>query len=132
MACTACIIRHTFANTDNHVRAFRKHGADEFRCVFRRIGAIAVGHNIDVGFNVGEHAAHNIAFALAWLAHNFSAGRPSQVERYDLPGTASINFLLHDVLGGGGMASLRTHNLAKCYAQVLLGMAVPVPDDWVL
>ena len=35
----------------------------------------------------------------------------------------------HDVLGGGGMASLRTDNLAKCYAQVLLAMEVPVPDD---
>jgi hypothetical protein len=33
------------------------------------------------------------------------------------------------VLGGGGMASLRTDNLAKCYAQVLLCMDVPVPDD---
>ena len=40
-----------------------------------------------------------------------------------------MNFLLHDVLGGGGMASLRTDNLAKCYAQVLLSMDVPVPDD---
>jgi hypothetical protein len=38
-----------------------------------------------------------------------------------------MNFVLHDVLGGGGMASLRTDNLAKCYAQVLLTMEVPVP-----
>jgi hypothetical protein len=38
-----------------------------------------------------------------------------------------MNFVLHDVLGGGGMASLRTDNLAKCYAQVLPTMEVPVP-----
>ena len=38
-----------------------------------------------------------------------------------------MNFLLHDALGGGGMASLRTDNLAKCFAQVLLQMDVPAP-----
>jgi hypothetical protein len=61
---------------------------------------------------VGAHFAHN---------------RPSRVERFDLPGCNAINFLLHDVLGGGGMASLRTDNLAKAYAQVLLVLEVPVP-----
>ncbi len=61
---------------------------------------------------VGTHFAHN---------------RPSRVERFDLPGCDAINFLLHDVLGGGGMASLRTDNLAKAYAQVLLVLEVPVP-----
>jgi hypothetical protein len=47
--------------------------------------------------------------------------RPAGLQRDEL--------LLHDVLGGGGMASLRTDNLAKCYAQVLLSMDVPIPDD---
>jgi hypothetical protein len=63
------------------------------------------------------------------VAAHFKHNSPSRVERFDLPGTNSMNFLLHDVLGGGGMASLRTDNLAKCYAQVLLSMDVPVPDD---
>ena len=58
-----------------------------------------------------------------WLAHR----APSQVERFDLPGLNAINFVLHDVLGGGGMASLHTDNLAKAYAQVLLAMEVPAP-----
>ena len=48
----------------------------------------------------------------------FSAYR--KVYLLDLPGFGAVNFLLHDVLGGGGMASLRTDNLAKAYAQVLL------------
>jgi len=61
-----------------------------------------------------------------WFAH---AG-PSRVERFDLPGCDAMNFLLHDTLGGGGMASLRTDNLAKCYAQVLLAMPVPAPVGW--
>ncbi len=63
------------------------------------------------------------------VAAHFAHNQPSRVERFDLPGANAMNFLLHDVLGGGGMASLRTDNLAKCYAQVLLAMDVPVPDD---
>ena len=63
------------------------------------------------------------------VAEHFKHNTPSRVERFDLPGTNAMNFLLHDVLGGGGMASLRTDNLAKCYCQVLLCMEVPVPDD---
>jgi hypothetical protein len=66
------------------------------------------------------------------VAAHFSHNAPSKVERFDLPGCMAMNFVLHDVLGGGGMASLRTDNLAKCYAQVLLAMDVPVPDDLAL
>ena len=36
--------------------------------------------------------------------------------------------VLPRLLGGGGMASLHTDNLAKAYAQVLLTMDVPSPD----
>jgi hypothetical protein len=63
------------------------------------------------------------------VAAHFKHNGPSRVERFDLPGANAMNFLLHDTLGGGGMASLRTDNLAKCYAQVLLSMDVPIPDD---
>jgi len=62
----------------------------------------------------------------AWFAHN----GPTRVERFDLPGFDAMNFLIHDTLGGGGMASLRTDNLAKCFAQVLLAMPVPAPEQW--
>ena len=68
----------------------------------------------------------------AWLtpervAAHFAHRAPSLVERFDLPGLNAINFVLHDVLGGGGMASLHTDNLAKAYAQVLLAMEAPAP-----
>nr|MBC8239194.1 hypothetical protein [Alphaproteobacteria bacterium] len=52
------------------------------------------------------------------------------VERFDLPGIGGMNFVLHEALGGGGMASLNTDNLAKAYAQVLLSMEVEVPAGW--
>ena len=61
------------------------------------------------------------------VAQHFAHRAPSRVERFDLPGSNAMNFVLHDVLGGGGMASLHTDNLAKAYAQVLLSMPVPVP-----
>jgi hypothetical protein len=52
------------------------------------------------------------------------------VERFDLPGIHALNFVLHESLGGGGTASLRLDTQAKTYAQLLLGIAVPVPETW--
>jgi len=68
----------------------------------------------------------------SWLTpervkQHFAHNHPTRVERFDLPGFGAMNFLLHDVLGGGGMASLRTDNLAKAYGQVLLALEVAVP-----
>lgn len=98
--------------------------------------ALAHGRSGDKGdkANIGI-----VARRPEWLAHlsavltpervaaHFAHNGPSRVERFDLPGFDAMNFVLHDVLGGGGMASLRTDNLAKCYAQVLLQMPVPAP-----
>ena len=52
------------------------------------------------------------------------------VERFDLPGTHALNFVLRDSLGGGGTSSLRLDTQAKTYAQLLLGFPVPVPEGW--
>jgi hypothetical protein len=52
------------------------------------------------------------------------------VERFDLPGTSSMNFLLHDTLGGGGSSSLHMDPLAKCYGQRLLEMEIEAPVEW--
>jgi len=105
----------------------------------RRVPLIALAHGRsgDKGdqANIGVIArdAADLPLLSAWLtpervgAH-FAHRAPSRVERFDLPGLNAINFVLHNVLGGGGMASLHTDNLAKAYAQVLLTMEVPVPD----
>ncbi len=53
-----------------------------------------------------------------------------EVERFEVPGIHALNFLLHQALGGGGMASLRVDPLAKGYAQMLLDFPVVVPEDW--
>ena len=51
------------------------------------------------------------------------------VERYFLPGSNSINFILNDVLGGGGPASLRNDPQGKAYAQILLDQMIPIPAN---
>jgi Acyclic terpene utilisation family protein AtuA len=85
------------------------------------------GNNANIG--IVARRAEDLPRLSAWLtpervAAHFAHRAPSQVERFDLPGLNAINFVLHDVLGGGGMASLHTDNLAKAYAQVLLAMEI--------
>jgi len=52
------------------------------------------------------------------------------VTRYEWPGISALNFLLHDVLGGGGMASLRYDPQGKAFAQMLLDYPIAVPTAW--
>ncbi|MBO9446872.1 acyclic terpene utilization AtuA family protein [Ruegeria sp. R14_0] len=49
------------------------------------------------------------------------------VERYYLPGTHAMNIILNEVLGGGGVASLRNDAQGKSFAQILLAIPVKVP-----
>ena len=57
----------------------------------------------------------------------FSKFLRGKVEKYYLPGSYSLNFMLDDVLGGGGPASLRNDPQGKAYAQILLDQIIPVP-----
>ena len=58
------------------------------------------------------------------LAHFMGSGA---VARYYLPGISALNFLIDDVLGGGGVASLRNDPQGKTYAQILLQTPVNIP-----
>ncbi|MDA7085842.1 DUF1446 domain-containing protein [Pseudomonas sp. SA3-5] len=76
---------------------------------------------------------------LAWIAAALSAGavaewmqhtldpQTGKVSRWYLPGSHSLNFLLENALGGGGVASLRIDPQGKAFAQQLLEFPVPVP-----
>lgn len=59
----------------------------------------------------------------AWFAHL----GVSRVERFDLPGFDAMNFMLHDALGGGGVASVRIDPQGKALAQMLMDIPVRVP-----
>ena len=62
------------------------------------------------------------------FAHFLDNTTAGNVERFLLPGSNAINFLLHDVLGGGGMASIRNDAQGKGYAQLLLSCPIPIPS----
>ena len=58
-----------------------------------------------------------------YFAHLMSG----RVTRFALPGIGAFNFVLEQALGGGGSCSLRSDPLGKCYAQMLLDLALPCP-----
>ena len=51
-----------------------------------------------------------------------------RVERHDIPNLRGLNFILHDSLGGGGSASLKTDAQGKTMAAALLRMEIAVDD----
>ncbi|WGO95170.1 DUF1446 domain-containing protein [Pseudomonas viciae] len=63
-----------------------------------------------------------------WMSHVLDP-RLGRVERWYLPGTHSLNFLLENALGGGGVASLRIDPQGKAFAQQLLEIQIPVPQS---
>jgi hypothetical protein len=52
------------------------------------------------------------------------------VERFEWPGLDGLNFLLHQGLGGGGIASLRHDPQGKALAQIMMDFPVEVPARW--
>tara|TARA_R100001244_G_scaffold6593_19_gene8096 strand:- start:20820 stop:22649 length:1830 start_codon:yes stop_codon:yes gene_type:complete len=51
----------------------------------------------------------------------------ARIEKYYLPGSHAINFLIDAVLGGGGVASIRNDAQGKGYGQILLAHPVAIP-----
>jgi Acyclic terpene utilisation family protein AtuA len=66
------------------------------------------------------------------FCHFLQAGQDQPVQRFYLPGSHAFNFLLHEVLGGGGVASLRTDPQGKGYAQLVLAQEITVPRELAL
>ena len=63
----------------------------------------------------------------ARMLEHFSGLVEGPVERFEAPGLNALNFLMHNALGGGGMASRRIDPLGKAYGQMALEMTVNVP-----
>jgi hypothetical protein len=64
------------------------------------------------------------------MAAHFAGTVQGPVQRFETPGMAAFNFLMHGALGGGGMASRRIDALGKAYGQRALEMRVHVPAEW--
>ena len=90
--------------------------------------------NIGVAARKAEYlpyikAALSAANVRDWFAHVLAGGAQGRVERWELPASLSLNFLLYNALGSGGAASLRTDPQGKAFAQMLLDYPIPVPSD---
>lgn len=101
---------------------------------------LAVARSGDKGnhSNIGVIARHPeylpwIAEALTpevivdWMGHVLDPVH-GRVERWYLPGSHSLNFVLENALGGGGIASLRIDPQGKAFAQQLLEIPIAVPQ----
>lgn len=53
-----------------------------------------------------------------------------KVERFEWPGLNGLNFMLHEGLAGGGIASLRHDPQGKALAQIFMDFPVEVPAAW--
>lgn len=67
----------------------------------------------------------NEAAVRACFAHFLNPN--SAIDIYYLPGTHAMNIVMHEALGGGGVASLRNDPQGKAYAQILLGHKIALP-----
>ncbi|CAI8845223.1 Terpene utilization protein AtuA [Pseudomonas chlororaphis] len=68
------------------------------------------------------------AVVVDWMSHVLDPIH-GRVQRWYLPGSHSLNFLLENALGGGGVASLRIDPQGKAFAQQLLEIQIPVPQS---
>jgi len=106
---------------------------------FVTVEALAWGRSGDKGdkANIGIIARHPDFVPALWsaltaefigqtLAHFMKD--PAEVERFYLPGSNAINFLIDRALGGGGTASLRNDAQGKSFAQIILAQEIQVPE----
>ncbi len=89
--------------------------------------------------NIGVIARHPAYLPWIWaaltpeaVAQVFANENQGAIDRFFLPGTDAMNLLLHNALGGGGIASLRTDAQGKGFAQKLLSHPVPIPADLIV
>lgn len=106
-----------------------------------RLGEIAYARSGDKGSgaNIGLAAFTDAGYA--WLEAHLTPGsveayfKPmgcGTVTRHALPGMRAFNFLLPEVLAGGGSRSLRIDAQGKALGQVLLEMPIDIPPDVLL
>jgi hypothetical protein len=103
-----------------------------------RLGDIAYARSGDKGAaaNIGVVARRPSDYALLHrvltapvVADFFKDLRPGNVRRYELPNLGALNFVLSDVLDGGGSISLRLDAQGKTLGQLLLEMKLDISHE---
>ncbi|GAA5317821.1 MAG: DUF1446 domain-containing protein [Candidatus Pelagadaptatus aseana] len=69
------------------------------------------------------------SYVANYFAHFLTPEQDQPCQRFYMPGSHAFNFLLHDILGGGGIASLRYDAQGKGYAQLLLAESIAIPKS---
>lgn len=102
-----------------------------------RLGELAYARSGDkgAGANVGVIARTPAAFDLLRrhltadaVAAFFQPLGVGNVTRYELPNLGALNFVLPDILNGGGSTSLRIDAQGKALGQVLLELILEIPE----
>ena len=68
------IFRHPDPGTDQHVEPVRHQVPDQPRRLGGGIGAVAIGHHVDIGLDLGEGGGHRMALAAARHRQHLGAG----------------------------------------------------------
>jgi len=103
-----------------------------------RLGQIAHARSGDkgAGANIGVIAYTPAGFALIRqrltaeaVQRFFGPMSPGEVVRYELPNLGALNFVLPNILEGGGSVSLRIDAQGKALGQAILEMPIDVPEE---
>ncbi len=101
--------------------------------------AICIGRSGDKGdsANVGIVARDarfyefvRFAVTAEFVKKNMGHLIKGSVTRYELPGFNALNFVCTQALGGGGMQSLSIDRQGKAFAQHLLSIELPIPEQF--
>ena len=97
---------------------------------------IAYARSGDKGNSANVAVFGRTPAAYSWLRDTLTAARVEEffrplgvgsVVRYDVPNLEALNFVLPDILGGGGSRSLRIDAQGKTLGMALLEMPMDVP-----
>jgi hypothetical protein len=103
-----------------------------------RLSQIAHGRSGDKGNHANIAILAYTPAGYGWLRENLKADvvsryfhqmGPTRVDRYEAPNVLGLNFVLHNVLGGGASTSLRTDTQGKTLALALLQMPLENLSD---
>ncbi|MFN2491775.1 MAG: hypothetical protein ABR501_02690 [Pyrinomonadaceae bacterium] len=103
-----------------------------------QLGKLAHARSGDKGdtANVGLIALRDDVYPIlvrevtaARVKEHFRGICKGNVERFELPNLAALNFLLHESLGGGGTLSLMTDAQGKTFSTALLRMEIELSED---
>jgi hypothetical protein len=98
--------------------------------------AIARSGDKGAGSNVGVMANSQAIYdflvrhlTVERVRQHFAQINFGKVDRYEAPNLRSLNFILHDSLGGGGTETMKTDAQGKVHGLAMLHMELDVPDN---